>query len=729
MFTFLIQWTLFIILNLLAGLTAFLWAKQCHSSKSGIAGFSSNWITLFLAQIVFVQTMLGVLDRLNIWNVLIVLVCIFVLSLLILWKRFHLSVLELSEEIRSSTSLMKRKPHIMGIIIFVVWVGLSLFITALAEPSTLPDTLSYHLPMPASWLQSSSLKVSYIPRADVPNSYFPGNGELLYLWMLAPFHNDLLIRLVNLFMWLILGVGLFSLSRRFGASGEASFAASLLFLFTPTVLAQTTETSLDMANAAVFMLALGHLMDFGSVKEAPHRLEAVVLFALSCGLFLGIKYSAPVYLLLLLGVFLAYGGWQLQKLKSSILSILNYIGLVSLGTILLGGFWYIRNWILTGSPMYPLSLSLSKFLNSSNELEHFSYRFNQLWWQLGTIPLSDLVQGTLQALGFLYPVMSIISVVVLIKYFIEKRFDHSDDLDHNHPDMRQLFALIALIGGSFIVYLHTPYSVMRYSPDEPINSFILAVGMRLGMIPLALFAVIIALGTSLTFNLSRIFWLILGLFMLQSLFASFDRSLLWGRPISSNHSLAAGIILATSLYVIGRFWKSLSLFIHWSPAFISVGILICLLMGGILYQVKEYREQYRFHVYRRVYGDVALAWQWVSQNFDQANIAFTGFNQSYPLFGLHLQNYVRYVNIRGELDDRFHNLEYRAYREGGDYYTWLRNLKEWHAEYLVSGNTTVEHQWASQHPDLFKQIFADNQLYIYQISWDVAAETESIRNP
>ena len=59
----------------------------------------------------------------------------------------------------------------------------------------------------------------------------------------------------------------------------------------------------------------------------------------------------------------------------------------------------------------------------------------------------------------------------------------------------------------------------------------------------------------------------------------------------------------------------------------------------------------------------------------------------------------------------------------GDYQTWLRNLKDWPAEYLVVDESTWEHQWATQHPELFQQLFAHERLYIYQIKWPTATES------
>ena len=243
MFTFIAHWYLFVVLNLLAGASALLWGFCCTSSRKGLVEFLANWVTVFLVQIVLVQTLLGVLGWLNSWGTLIALGVLFVASL-VSFKRtnetFQIPV-QWGEDLKSVALFLQKERSTQVVLLLVVWILLGFSIAALAEPSTLWDALAYHLPMAVDWMQSQYLQPSYIPWADIANSYFPGNGELLYLWALAPFRNDLLVRIVSVCMWLVLAIALFRVCRKVGASGQSSFVAVILFLFTPVVLSQATQ--------------------------------------------------------------------------------------------------------------------------------------------------------------------------------------------------------------------------------------------------------------------------------------------------------------------------------------------------------------------------------------------------------------------------------------------------------------------------------------------------------
>ena len=137
--------------------------------------------------------------------------------------------------------------------------------------------------------------MNYLPWSDLANTYFPGNGELLYLWALHPFLNDLLVRVVCLFLFGVFGFSVYRICRIVGSRPPAALAATYLLIFTPLVFAQATDLWLDMSAGAFFMLALGHLLQF--LRTA--KVVDWCLFGVATGLFAGTKYSGPVYVALL----------------------------------------------------------------------------------------------------------------------------------------------------------------------------------------------------------------------------------------------------------------------------------------------------------------------------------------------------------------------------------------------------------------------------------------------
>jgi hypothetical protein len=71
----------------------------------------------------------------------------------------------------------------------VVAVGL------IQSPLTLYDSLSYHLLFPARWLQEHQISIVPTPFSDPAQAYQPANGELYFLWLMIPFHGDLVARI------------------------------------------------------------------------------------------------------------------------------------------------------------------------------------------------------------------------------------------------------------------------------------------------------------------------------------------------------------------------------------------------------------------------------------------------------------------------------------------------------------------------------------------------------
>ena len=716
MFAFVAHWCLFVILNILAGATAVIWGLRYTSSREDLVGFLANWTTIFLGQVVLVQTLLGILGWLNPWSALMVLGAVFVVSV-VLFKRTNETFqipLQWGKDLKSAGLFLRREKSALVVLLLVVWILLGFTIAALAEPSSLWDALAYHLPTAADWMQSQRLQPSYVPWAEIANSYFPGNGELLYLWALAPFRNDLLVRIVSVCMWLVLAIALSRVCRKVGASGQASAAATILFLFTPIVLSQATELTLDMTSTAIFLLALGHLLEF----EQSRRLESVVLLSVASGLFLGVKYSGPAYLLLLffgLIATLVWRGWG----KSPSLAVIDCCVVFAIGTTMFGGYWYIRNLVFTGNPVYPLQVSLLNQTIFPGALRGFHYQFVRLLDHLGDIPLLDLLEAASRGIGFPYLFMLTMSVFLLLEQFAPR---HRRD-ESKRPGLPTLILVLGFIVGSLALYLNTPYSIMRYG-HAPITVDSLAGGMRLGMIAFALCVVLIALGLSHRPEVLGVLWLILSLAVTQSALLGPEpsaHSSSSGKLMSIRQSTVAGAIIAVGAFAYYA-WKirrpdiPRRLLRRCIPA---VLVIVTFVIGVGLYGVEQHRERFRYIVYR-AYRDAAAATggEWIAEHVHDARVAISGFHFSYPLYGVDLRNRVRYVNITGKLDDRHHNYEAFAYRDDGSYDVWLRNLREWGAQYLVLSDAieTEEEQWVAEHPEVFSLVFSTPEVRIYRIN-------------
>src|SRR5207249_3943558 len=77
-----------------------------------------------------------------------------------------------------------------------------------------------------------------------------------FLWLMAPFHGDLLARIGQLPFYVLGGVALFALARRAGAApAHAAYAPAFFFLARPIV-EQAVGADVDLICWGMFLIAL-----------------------------------------------------------------------------------------------------------------------------------------------------------------------------------------------------------------------------------------------------------------------------------------------------------------------------------------------------------------------------------------------------------------------------------------------------------------------------------------
>jgi hypothetical protein len=122
---------------------------------------------------------------------------------------------------------------------------------------------------------------------------------------------------------------------------HAAWAVLFLCLLRPVV-EQAVGADVDLVCTAMFLSSLS----LGLAAADRGRTADWLLWGVSLGLYLGTKYLALIYLPVLLVPALHRSGrarafWGIP------------------GMVIFAGPWYLRNWLIAGSPIYPASLSLA----------------------------------------------------------------------------------------------------------------------------------------------------------------------------------------------------------------------------------------------------------------------------------------------------------------------------------------------------------------------------------
>lgn len=222
-----------------------------------------------------------------------------------------------------------------------IWVAHIVWNGVLAYPCDW-DSLAYHIPLVDHWIQERSLWARGCSRWANP-----GNNELLMLWATAPFSGDFLLGLNNVPAALLLASCGVSAATHLGLPRPVAHLSGLTLVCNYVVLRQLSNQQNDVAVAALFFATLTYLLRHTEERDRG----AGALGAVSLGLLAGVKYYALGYAVLLLAVWAALAGLSRGRRGAARAFAAGCVGL-----LVFGGYWYARNWVLTGTPLYPKGL-------------------------------------------------------------------------------------------------------------------------------------------------------------------------------------------------------------------------------------------------------------------------------------------------------------------------------------------------------------------------------------
>jgi hypothetical protein len=612
---------------------------------------------------------------------------------------------------------------LVPILAFVVAVGL------VQSPLTLYDSLSYHLFFPARWLQEHRLSIIATPFSDEAQAYAPANGELFFLWLMVPFHGDLAARLGQLPFYLLSGVALYALARRVGAAPAHAIYAPAFFFLSRPIVEQAAGADVDLICWAMFLTSIY----VGLVAVDTNARRDWILWGVSLGLYWGSKYVSlvytPVFLLLPL-----LAGPRLETLWALP------------GILVFAMPWYVRNWVIAGSPIYPSSLTLA-----GQTIAQGAYSRSAML--LSVFHTTDLR---------LFPVMlSHAFGTNLFLVWIPFALVGAWSMRSARPKRSALFLLLTPV-------LMIP--LFWFGVPDNVDSRFLLPAAVLALLPLGF---VFRAGSRWNACVHAVFgagllWLIVGLH------AALPVALPWymsgwlsldgmvGRRFVPVFVAFACVTAGVALVVSRRpkyGWPILT--------FLLAAGCAVLCMGSQPWSTNDDGAPLNLSpIFVR--ATMVDGWRWVAANTDHATIAYTGNNVPYPLVGEHLTNRVYYVNIDRHRDWRFHDYD-RAHRRrrdddapvaalaassgvlmplpgpprwhvdavrpryermAGDRDGWIANLKALGVDRLFvtalsayeidyvshdGGGFPVEDDWALKDPSAFTLLYENPQVKIYAV--------------
>lgn len=681
---------IFLFINFIVAAAAFTITYRLLK-KADFADSLICWFIFYFAQIVFTELVLGILGMLYLENVILINLSLLLIVRLVANK--HPCSFDLKPVRDILPGLLNSKTLLLGACVILCFGGVKIFINLINPPFGW-DSLNYHFTFPVEWLKHSNLNNPITIFDDPSPSYYPIGGGLFYLWLIFPFKSVFLADIGQLAFFILSFVAAYSISRKIDLSREFSFCAAILFCVIPNYFKQLQIAYVDVMVAALFLACLNCL--FLLNREVSFKNMSV--WSLAMGLFLGTKTIALPYAALLFLPFIYLAVKNINKIYLFIISIFIITAM--------GGFPYLRNFMETGNPLYPLNLNLFGKVVLKGVIDGSSYRAH---FKITDYRLAKLLfhEGLgLQTLIFVLPSTLLALPVAWIK--IRKSLTFY---------MGYFLALPVLI---YLVYRYAiPLANTRY------------------LYPLLGVGVILGFYTAKNMKLPGKLINILSVLCFLSSMAE----------LAKRQELVVSLILTVFLFLSFIFFRRHKLVISIRKPvlipFIAILAVISLILLQNDYIKNEYRRYTKMVKYSGFWPDATRAWEWLNKNTKDDNIAYAGRPVPFPLYGTNFKNNVYYVSVNKTDPAKLHyfpdsrytwnddfldlhkNLEAKGnYRADADCSVWLSNLVKRKTDYLFiySLHQTkdiifpMEDNWARENPGKFFPVFVNPTIHIYKIA-------------
>ncbi|MEW6009467.1 MAG: hypothetical protein AB1629_07530 [Candidatus Omnitrophota bacterium] len=673
--------------------TSYFLALLFFKPKEITIDFLLHCFVIFFAEIIFVNLLLGIASGLTAINIIFSHIAIY-LAAFLFWRK-----LDYQPEFNLDLDLIFKNWLILfAFSIFICFFAVKLWIN-LINPPICPDSLQYHLSFPATWLKNANLFNPIVVFGSRPTSaelsalsYYPINAELYFFWLMAFLRNAFLADAAQAPFYFIGIISLYSVLRKFSLEKSTAILVSLLWALIPNVFKQIRFGSqVDVMCAVFFLIVLNNLLLL--YKESDYK--RALIFGTSLGLFIGIKALNIFWSASLAPLFIYYLYLQINKKISKSPAVI--LSIMFLAVVIFGSFSYLRTFILTGNPFYPVRLNLFGKTILPGFIDKMSFSKLFVPWEEFSLKNMFFGEGLgLQFIAFIFPGTFIPFLVYLMRF---RKINNQDYLK------RLLVFVAPLIMLCLYLFYIKAYWIRYFFPY-----------LGMGLISAAVFLN--------DFEKGKKYITIFGSIAIFSSAAE----------LAHRKELIISLILSIMLFLF-LFAKRKSFSLIIKNQFLKLISISMIIIVGMLILLNADYNKNKFNRYPSLFKgkesgerDIAYAWKWLNENTHKGKrVAYTGRSESYPLFGSFLKNDVYYISLNSK-PPIVHYYPDGLYRKERDLKRWLINLKDKKIDYLfialpysVSNESSnpkefpIEDTWAKEHSNIFKLVFVNTKSRIYYL--------------
>jgi hypothetical protein len=618
-------------------------------------------------------------------------------------------------ETKSRSSMQKQHTPLVAFIAAIAAVfAVASLVWAVSSPPPPWDAFVYHLSFPASWISNHKITPITVPFGDQGGTYFPINVSLIYMRLMMSSGQDFATNAVQWLFLIVAVVIVYRMSRSLGAPSASSAATASFLFFIPILFHQAVSSESDIVFSTLFICAIHFIFEWA---DKPEKRASLFFAFISLGLFIGTKTIAVIFSLLIVIPLLFY----------LIATRRRWIEFI-LGAAIaapLGGFIYIRNWVIADNPVFPLSVAL--FGKEIFPGAYSRWTMNQSVFH--TYSISEWLSLLSSGYGWIALVFCVLCVAAA---FVKSR---------GHLRVKAIAVIPIII--LFICFYVIPYNKeVRFAFSFVRIACVCAawIGGQLGgkiqrIFPLLVIAIgFINVITSVLSGGNRFH---------AQLAAHIAGLVAKANDIYAAMSMGAMILLIASIGISSVIVFSIYLGGIFRQAKIALTFFTGLAAVSLFFTSSAYPSyQYKY------YSGFALGRSWYALHESTPGrplrVAYTGTDINYGLSGPMLKNSFFYVPITERNAPLFHDClriikEEKRYavpatdridfcRRKPNYDVWLERLKRERADILhVSAlhpndlphikhdmaGFPIEREWADANPEIFKPAYMNSQVRIY----------------
>jgi hypothetical protein len=571
----------------------------------------------------------------------------------------------------------------------------------LAAPPVDWDSLLYHLPRAAEWVQHGELARLEAPGVFSYTNYYLPVGDVWSAWAMIPVHSDALLPVAWGAVWGASVLAIYSLARQFGATRLRAYLAALAAGLLPMLTAHAFTSYVDPLVAALVLTSFALYVYMVRAKRAAASVLAII--ALATALVVkrtALPFAAP-------GLVLFFDLLRRDHRER----LWTYLGAGAAGcaAVTVPVFGYL--WWQTGSPVYPDALAIDGVVlfegNAEYEWIHANYpvgRLPKYLWRLVWEGYGVWYRHV--NLGPYAPVLAILGLGAMLRTMREHRV---------RPVVATYMAASAFAAYLVLTHIHnTGLHIARYMAAVPCLLIAFAATLEHRSIPWLL-------GLGIAIDL--VYFLPDG----------------WSRAdlVAVGHLAAVGLPFALVAGLIVWWGEGESRAQRVGAYAAAVGVLV-LAAATVLEPTRAthrhaiYRQASLGHSYTNfpVTGGSARSftsspiWKALDQPDEPSTVAaIFGWDGRgihwfvHPLYGRRLQNDVRYVPVTADGESIAHRLEDER-RERASYEAWRRRLLEQNVDYVAAfAPVPLETRWMEEYSDHFElvEVGLDQRNRLYRV--------------